>query len=54
MTQVRAEEQNSQEHKLRGREMVKKGYKKLIVWQKADKLAYQVYLATRDYPRKDR
>lgn len=33
--------------------MVKKAYKKLIVWQKADELAYQVYLATRDYPRKE-
>ncbi|OGX27490.1 MAG: four helix bundle protein [Omnitrophica WOR_2 bacterium RIFCSPHIGHO2_01_FULL_48_9] len=27
------------------------GYKKLIVWQKADDLAYQIYIATRLFPR---
>ncbi|MBN1392812.1 MAG: four helix bundle protein [Sedimentisphaerales bacterium] len=27
------------------------GYKKLIVWQKADELAFQVYTATRDFPK---
>ncbi len=28
-----------------------KGYKKLILWQKADELAYQVYLASKSFPR---
>jgi len=27
------------------------GYKKLIVWQKADELAYQVYVATKSFPK---
>jgi four helix bundle protein len=27
------------------------GYKKLIVWQKADEFAFQVYTATRDFPK---
>lgn len=31
--------------------MENKGYKKLIVWQKADELAYQVYLGTKDFPK---
>lgn len=30
-----------------------KGYKKLIVWQKADELAYQVYLCTKGFPREE-
>ena len=29
---------------------MEKGYKKLIVWQKADELAYQVYLETKKFP----
>ena len=28
-------------------------YKKLIAWQKADELAYQIYLITRDFPREE-
>ncbi|MGD0336934.1 MAG: four helix bundle protein [Candidatus Omnitrophota bacterium] len=28
---------------------MEKGYKKLFVWQKADELAYRVYLATRGF-----
>ncbi len=28
-----------------------KGYKRLIVWQKADDLAYKVYVATKDFPK---
>lgn len=28
-----------------------KGYKKLIVWRKADDLAYQVYLETKKFPK---
>lgn len=28
-----------------------KGYKKLIVWQKADELAHLVYLETKEFPR---
>ena len=28
-----------------------KGYKKLIVWRKADELAYQVYLETKKFPK---
>jgi len=33
---------------------VEKGYKKLIVWQKADELAYQVYLETKNFPKDER
>ena len=29
----------------------KKGYRKLFVWQKADDLAYEVYIATKQFPR---
>jgi four helix bundle protein len=30
---------------------MEKGYKKLVVWQKADKLAYHVYLETKRFPK---
>lgn len=30
-----------------------KGYRKLIVWRKADELAYQIYLATKGFPREE-
>ena len=30
---------------------MEKGYKKLFVWQKADDLAYQVYLVTKGFPK---
>jgi len=30
---------------------IEKGYKKLFVWQKADELAYQVYIATKKFPK---
>ena len=33
--------------------MEEKGYKKLIVWQKADELAYQVYIITKIFPEKE-
>ena len=33
--------------------MVEKGYKKLIVWQKADELVYQVYLATKSFTKEE-
>lgn len=33
--------------------MGEKGYKKLIVWQKADELAYQVYLITKTFPKEE-
>ncbi|MCL0042600.1 four helix bundle protein [Thermodesulfovibrionales bacterium] len=33
--------------------MDEKGYKKLIVWQKADELAYQVYLAAKNFPKEE-
>ena len=33
--------------------MEEKGYKKLIVWQKADVLAYQVYIETKDFPKEE-
>ena len=29
------------------------GYKKLLVWQKADELAYQVYLETKKFPKEE-
>ena len=32
---------------------MEKGYRKLIVWQKADELTYQVYLATKEFPREE-
>ena len=28
-----------------------KGYKKLLVWHKADELAFQIYLATKSFPK---
>lgn len=33
--------------------MKNKGYKKLIVWQKADELAYQVYIKTKGFPKEE-
>lgn len=33
--------------------MDKVGHKKLIVWQKADELAYQIYLATKNFPKEE-
>lgn len=33
--------------------MTEKGYKKLIVWKKADELAYQIYVATKGFPREE-
>ena len=42
----------SQSHKV-GQEMNEKGFKKLLVWQKADELAYQVYLLTKNFPREE-
>jgi len=33
--------------------MENKGYKKLIVWQKADELAYQVYIKTKAFPKEE-
>lgn len=33
--------------------MEKLGYKKLTVWHKADELAYQVYIATRKFPKEE-
>lgn len=30
---------------------MEKGYKKLLIWQKADELAYQTYLATKTFPK---
>ena len=32
---------------------MEKGYRKLIVWQKADELAYKVYLATKAFPKEE-
>jgi four helix bundle protein len=29
------------------------GYKKLLVWQKADELAYQIYLETKSFPKEE-
>ncbi len=33
--------------------MEEKGYRKLIVWQKADELAYQIYTSTKDFPKEE-
>jgi four helix bundle protein len=33
--------------------MVQYGYKQLIIWQKADEFAFQVYLATKTFPREE-
>jgi len=30
------------------------GYRKLIVWQKADELAFQIYRITKDFPSEER
>ena len=30
-----------------------KGYKKLVVWQKADQFAHQVYSATKNFPKEE-
>ena len=46
----------SPRHKVTRRKIImkidetKKGYKKLLVWQKADDLAFQVYLTTKKFP----
>ena len=31
--------------------MIEKGYKKLVTWQKADELAFQIYLETKKFPK---
>jgi four helix bundle protein len=31
----------------------KKGYRRLVVWQKADELAFQVYMTTKKFPREE-
>ncbi|HOH66852.1 MAG TPA: four helix bundle protein [Sedimentisphaerales bacterium] len=33
--------------------MAEAGYEKLLAWQKADELAYQIYLATRTFPKEE-
>ena len=33
--------------------MIKAGYEKLLAWQKADELAYQVYMATKTFPKEE-
>ena len=33
--------------------MEQKGYRRLIVWQKADELAYEIYLATKTFPKEE-
>jgi hypothetical protein len=30
--------------------MIEKGYKELIVWEKADELAFEIYKATKHFP----
>ena len=32
---------------------MEKGYRKLIVWQKADSLAYEVYMCTKNFPKEE-
>ncbi len=38
---------------LKEKEMVEVGYKKLTVWHKADELAFQVYVATKKFPKEE-
>ena len=33
--------------------MIEKGFKKLIVWKKADELAYEVYLISKKFPKEE-
>jgi four helix bundle protein len=33
--------------------MIRAGYEKLLVWQKADELAYETYMATKSFPREE-
>jgi four helix bundle protein len=33
--------------------MEKRGYKKLLVWQKADELAYAIYISTKKFPKEE-
>lgn len=33
--------------------MIKAGYEKLLAWQKADELAYQVYMVTKTFPKEE-
>ncbi len=33
--------------------MIQVGYKKLMVWHKADELAYQVYISTNRFPKEE-
>jgi four helix bundle protein len=33
--------------------MVNAGYEKLVVWQRADEFAYQIYLATKSFPKEE-
>ena len=44
---------SAQEHKGKESKMSKVGYKKLIAWHKADELAYQTYIATKNFPREE-
>lgn len=32
---------------------MEKGYRKLLIWQKADELAYRVYLETKTFPKEE-
>ncbi len=36
-----------------GTKVGKAGYEKLLVWQRADELAYQVYAATKAFPKEE-
>lgn len=33
--------------------MTEKAYKKLFAWQRADELAFQIYIATRSFPKEE-
>ena len=33
--------------------MINARYEKLLVWQRADELAYQVYMASKSFPREE-
>ena len=50
---MRVTDSESQSIKAKDKNMSKKGYKKLIVWEKAHKVAMEVYKATAQFPKEE-